>query len=64
MYFLRNGSPIAAPTIQRDQNGEIVDGSVFMSTEFLPFVLDMLRNEKVLKAFLSAVDPSMNGIST
>jgi hypothetical protein len=64
LHFLPIGSRINAPVVVEDQEGRLIDGTIFMTLDFLPVILDMVRNEKQLKAFLCKQDPSFNGIST
>lgn len=63
MHFLPAGAEIGSPVVT-EVDSALVDGTIFMPIEFLPVVLDMVRNEKPLRAFLCKDDPSFNGIST
>lgn len=58
LYFAAAGDPLTPPWTSQD----CTDGSINVSADFLPLVLDLLRNEKQIKAGMNA-DPTLNYIS-
>lgn len=60
--FVENGSPLPPPYNTVDSQGNITDGALFFSSEFIPVFLDMLRNERIWVGL--SENPELNSIAT
>ena len=62
VIFVENGAPLPPPNTSVDDQGNIIDGTLFFQSEFIPLFLDMLRNERLWVGLSTSSEA--NGIST